>query len=525
MTGLTAWLLPVVELLGVIVIAILLVSLLVTGLLRSLRRLSDARAAPSWRLLLALRVLVGFRDERPGRLRKWIPVSGQNFIAMVGTAIGVWALVVVLSVMGGFEADLKGKIVRHTPTVAVEPEVDPEAPDATARVAALAAELAEAVPGATAAEPYVEGEAMVTSPTNMSPGMVVRGLPAGGALEALWLQPTVAERSLRGLKDPVRLIPDREMGFARRKRADVQGEAGAGAGSGAEVEAGAEARAAQGEESMPSITADAGLRGRVLPGILLGEELARSLAVGNGDEVIVVVPDGDVGPAGVRPRTRTFRVAGTFVSGLYEHDLKTAYVDGPEAEALFLLGAPNRVAVMRDDVDRLEDVEAAARAVVDRRGGGEVRTVAQANRSLFSALLVEKIAMFLVLGLVILVAAFNVFGSLVLITMEKSRDVAVLRSLGATRGAVRDVFLALGCAIGAVGTGAGLLLGLGTCAYIRWAGIRLPAEYYLRTLPVEVRAHEVALVAVAALGSALLATLYPATSVARPTPSDGLRND
>lgn len=530
MTGVASWLLPVLELVGVILFAVLLVSLLVTGLLRLLRRLSDARATPSWRMLLALRILVGFRDERPGRLRKWIPVSGQNFIAMVGTAIGVWALVVVLSVMGGFEADLKGKIVRHSPTITVEPPETTDDPDARTRVARLASDLA-ATPRAVASEAYVEGEAMVTSPTNMSPGMIIRGLPGDGTLERLWLTPSATAKALRGLKDPVRLLPDREMGF-RSRTAGAAGPDGSVDGTVEEpgdVEAPApgaltEARR-EAVETMPAILADAGRSGRVLPGILLGEELGRSLAVGTGDEVIVVVPDGDVGPAGVRPRTRTYRVTGTFVSGLYEHDLKTAYVTIEEAEALFLLAAPNRVAVMLDDVDGLAPAEAAVRDIVTGHGGGEVRTVAQANRSLFSALLVEKIAMFLVLGLVILVAAFNVFGSLVLITMEKSRDVAVLLSLGATRAGVRSVFLGLGMVIGAVGTGAGLLLGLGTCAYVVWAGIRLPAEYYLRTLPVAVSPGEVALVAVAALGSALLATIYPAVAVAKPSPSEGLRND
>ncbi len=384
--------------------------------------------------------------------------------------------------------------------------------DEPARVAALASDLA-ATPRATATEAFVESEAMLTSPTNMSPGMVIRGLAAGGALERLWLEPTTMPKALRGLKDPLRLLSDREMGF-RKKPVEAAAE-GPERAPQTDVEGG----------GMPIIVADAGRSGRLLPGILLGEELGRSLAVGTGDEVIVVVPDGDVGPTGVRPRTRTFRVSGTFASGLYEHDLKTAYVAIDEAEALFLLAAPNRVAVMLDDVDGLAPAEAAVRDIVARDGGGEVRTVAQANRSLFSALLVEKIAMFLVLGLVILVAAFNVFGSLVLITMEKSRDVAVLRSLGATRDGVRSVFLGLGMVIGAVGTGAGLLLGLGTCGYIVFAGIRLPAEYYLRTLPVEVRLGEVVLVAVAALGSALLATIYPATSVAKPSPADGLRND
>ncbi len=516
MTVLASWLLPVLELLGVILAAIVLVSLLVTGLLRVLRRLSDARAAPSWRALLAMRILVGFRDERPGRLRRWIPVSGQNFIAMVGTAIGVWALIVVLSVMGGFEADLKGKIVRHSPTITVQPPDRTGDGDAEARVEALARSLA-ATPGATASEAFVEGEAMITSPTNMSPGMAIRALPTGGALERLWLVPTTPAKALRGLTDPLRQMTDREMGFARRNEA-APGEPGEPPGDDGEP-------AAPGEATMPPIGAAISRSGRILPGILLGEELARSLAVGAGDEVVVVVPDGDVGPTGVRPRTRTYQVAGTFVSGLYEHDLKTAYMTVPEARNLFLLEAPNRVAVMLRDVDGLAPAEVAVRETVDRDGGGEVRTVAQANRSLFSALVVEKVAMFLVLGLVILVAAFNVFGSLVLITMEKSRDMAVLRSLGATRAGVRAVFLGLGTIIGLVGTGAGLLMGLSTCAYIVWAGIRLPAEYYLRTLPVQVRPLEVALVAVAALAAALLATVYPAMTVARPTPSDGLRND
>ena len=218
-------------------------------------------------------------------------------------------------------------------------------------------------------------------------------------------------------------------------------------------------------------------------------------------------------------------MVGTFASGMYEHDLKTAYVTLDEATRLFLLGTPNRIAVMLDDVDDLDAALPAVQAAVDRAGGGTVRTVAQVNRSLFSALLVEKIAMFLVLGLVILVAAFNVFGSLVLITMEKTRDIAVLRSVGATRAGVRGIFMALGGVIGVVGIIAGLLLGLGTCAYIAWAGIPLPAEYYLRELPVAVRPLEVALVTLAALAAGLLATLYPANTVAARAPSEGLRND
>lgn len=531
MDAIRALLLPVLQLLGVIAIAIGLVAALVGALVALLRRLSMGRLFTNYPLLVALRILVGFRADRPTLRQRLVPVSAQNFIAMVGTAIGVWALVVVLSVMGGFEADLKGKIVRHSPHVTVIPALDMAAAGGDEReVTALASDLA-AIRRATAAEPFIEGDAMVTSPLNMSPGMIIRGVRSGGALETLWLGTSTEAESLAALAHPVLTMSDRELGFEGTEGSGARSPASRILAEPSEDEGDEPVEPEPGDapgndepEAMPAI-GGASDPGRVLPGILLGEELANSLAVGVGEEVVVIVPDGDVGPTGVRPRTRTFRVTGTFMSGMYEHDLKTAYVTVDEAKHLFLLGTPNRIALMLEDIDHLDAVVPTVRDVVLRAGGGEVRTVAQVNRSLFSALLVEKIAMFLVLGLVILVAAFNVFGSLVLITMEKTRDIAVLRSIGATRHGVRGIFLALGGVIGAVGILAGLVLGLGTCAYIAWAGIPLPAEYYLRELPVAVRPLELLLVTLAAMAAGLLATLYPANAVAARAPSEGLRND
>ncbi len=517
MEGIRALFLPVLQLLGVIAFAIALVSALISALVALLRRLSTGRLFSNYPLMVALRILVGYHQDSRSLSHRLIPVSAQNFIAMVGTAIGVWALIVVLSVMGGFEDDLKGKIVRHSPHVTIVPTLDMAAAGGDdARVLGLATDLA-ATRRVQAAEPFVEGEAMVTSSLNMSPGMAIRGVRAGGALEALWLRPSAEPDALRALANPVLAMSDRELGFVQ----DLRDETKPLPDDDALAPMGDDPLASE----MPEIGASEATAGRILPGILLGEELASSLGVGVGDEVMVIVPDGDVGPTGVRPRTRTCRVAGTFASGMYEHDLKTAYVTLDEAKRLFLLGSPNRIAVMLDDIDHLDATVPVLQKVIDRSGGGTMRTVAQVNRSLFSALLVEKIAMFLVLGLVILVAAFNVFGSLVLITMEKTRDIAVLRSIGATRGGVRGIFLALGGVIGAVGIVAGLILGLGTCAYIAWAGISLPAEYYLRELPVAVRPLEVVLVTLAALAAGLLATLYPANAVAARAPSEGLRND
>lgn len=502
------FLVPILELAGVLAAAVLLVSGLVGMCVVAIRRGVGRGMLRSYRWLLALRILVGYRREGGGVAARLLPVSSQNFIAMVGTAIGVWALIVVLSVMGGFEADLKGKIVRHSPHVEVFAgasgpgaggRADPIDPGVEARL--------RAVRHVVAAEAYVVGEAMVTSSVNMSPGMTLVGVRPGGDLEARWLRAVSDPITVASLHAPVLAMSDREIGFRTR------GEPGEGA-----------VAAKPAEDAMPPLPARLGdRRGRVVPGIVLGEELARGLSVATGDTVSVVIPDGDVGPMGMRPRIRTFRVAGTFMSGLYEYDLRTAFLTLEAAENLLQIERPNRIGVLLDDVDHLDEAAADVRAIVGP--AAEVRTVARTHRALFSALKVEKVAMFLVLGLVILVAAFNIFGSLVLITLEKTRDIAVIRCLGATRRGVRAVFLILGGVIGAVGTTAGLILGLAACAYIRWTGIRLPSEYYLRTLPVEVRADEVALVVLAALGAALVATLYPAGMAARLSPADGLRND
>ncbi len=513
------FLVPVLELVGVLAAAVLLVSGLVGVFVLAIRRGVGRGMLRSYRWLLALRILVGFREgsRREGVTARLLPVSSQNFIAMVGTAIGVWALIVVLSVMGGFEADLKGKIVRHSPHVEVlagpgeaGQRADLFGPGVEGRL--------RAVRHVVAAEAYLVGEAMVTSSVNMSPGMTLVGVRPGGDLEEQWLRPISDPVVVASLHAPVLAMADREMGFRTR-----QGRPESTGGWARPVEEGAVTQEPT-ADGMPALPATLGeRRGRVLPGIVLGEELARGLSVATGDTVSVVVPDGDVGPMGLRPRIRTFRVAGTFMSGLYEYDLRTAFLTLEAAANLLQTDRPNRIGVLLEDVDHLDEAAADVRAVVGPTA--EVRTVARTHRALFSALKVEKVAMFLVLGLVVLVAAFNIFGSLVLITLEKTRDIAVIRCLGATRHAVREVFLILGGVIGAVGTLAGLVLGLAACGYIRWTGIRLPSEYYLRTLPVEVRADEVALVVLAALGAALVATLYPAGMAARLSPADGLRND
>lgn len=512
MSDLSRYIVAALQLAGVIGAAVLMVSATVTLLVKLLQRASRKGLFGTYVPMVALRVLVGFRDTGPSSKKSSIiPVSSQNFIAMVGTAMGVWALIVVLSVMGGFEGDLKGKIVRHNPHITVEPRGSNSAElqdiSSVERLEIWKGDISKCK-GVHAVETYLTGEAMIASSISMGPGLTVNGIEPGGAMQNQWLDGITNPVFLKNLKKPFRVMTDRELDFSEKTIAlQEQGTAN------------------QDEGAIPAIPDGSGNDGRVLPGILLGDELARSLSASIGEKVSVVVPDGDIGPTGVRPRTKSFRVVGTFNTGMYDLDLKTAFILMDSAKDLFLTEGPNRLSVIIDDLEDLDRIAAEVAVLTGAPEKARIGTVVQANRSLFTALVIEKIAMFLVLGLVILVAAFNTFGSLTLITLEKTRDISVLRSLGATSGGIRAIFLALGGVIGLVGTFSGLLLGLGTCAYIAWAGIELPAEYYLRSLPVEVRPLEVLAVVFAALGAGLLATIYPATAVATISPSQGLRND
>lgn len=498
---------PGLQLVAVIVCSLIMTAVLVGVTVRLLKVFSEKGHPRSWRLMLALRFLVGFRDENPSRFKRLVPVAGQNFIAMTGTAIGVWALIVVLSVMSGFELDLKNKIIRNNPHITVErcPEPTDEFDEAPACDKLI--ERVRKIPGVARAESFSHGEALIASQINMGPGTTIRGIDMGGDLERLWLTGSVSSGALRGLAHPELTVVDRELGF------DVAPSSAQDrvAGSPGEL------------DLKPVGTGGAGTRNR--PGIILGSELALGLGVGEGDEVTVVVPDGDIGPTGVIPSTRTFRVVGTLKTGLYEYDLKTAFVLKQEGLKLFFNPGRERIAVQVSDMDRLDGIAAAVTAATADQGDARVRTVTQTNRSLFSALMIEKIAMFLVLGLVILVAAFNVFGSLLLITMEKTRDIAVLRSMGVTRNGIRAVYFQIGTVIGLTGTLSGLILGLATCYYIKAVGISLPSEYYIDRLPVNVAAMDVTVVAVAALAAALVATIYPTSAVASMSPAEGLRND
>ena len=261
-----------------------------------------------------------------------------------------------------------------------------------------------------------------------------------------------------------------------------------------------------------------------LPAIIMGKELSRMLAVQPGDSVTLVSPMGKLTPVGRVPQNRKFKVTAIFDSGMYEYDATMVYVSLKEAQDF--LGLDDRatgVEVRVTDVYRADQVGSA----VSKKLGYPywAKDWKQMNRSLVSALKLEKIAMFVILIMIVLVGALNIISTLVMVVMEKNRDVAILRAMGATRRNIMAVFMFQGVLVGVVGTVVGLAAGLGLCHLLaKYKFIELPSDvYYISTLPVRVEMLDVVLVIAAALVISFLATLYPSWHASRLNPVESLR--
>jgi len=261
-----------------------------------------------------------------------------------------------------------------------------------------------------------------------------------------------------------------------------------------------------------------------LPAIILGKELSRMLAVQPGDTVTVVSPMGKLTPVGRVPQNRKFKVTAIFDSGMYEYDATMVYISLKEAQDF--LGLDNRATGVEVKVTDIYKADQVGAAVSTKLGYPYwTKDWKQMNRSLVSALKLEKIAMFVILIMIVLVGALNIISTLVMVVMEKNKDVAILRAMGATQKSIMTVFMVQGVLVGVVGTLVGLASGLGLCHLLaKYKFIELPSDvYYISTLPVRVEMLDVVLVIVAALVISFLATLYPSWHASRLNPVESLR--
>lgn len=258
--------------------------------------------------------------------------------------------------------------------------------------------------------------------------------------------------------------------------------------------------------------------------VILGKELAANLGVTVDDSVEVLVPGGSVTPLGAFPRVARFRVSGVFESGMYEYDSSFAYVSIEEAGRL--MGMQGRVTGIEVKVEDIYAAGAVAVRIRERLGLPYwTKDWMQSNRNLFSALKLEKTVMFIILVLIVMVAAFNIISTLIMVVMDKTKDIAVLMTMGATRRSIRRIFALEGLLIGVAGTTAGLALGAGLCLLLaRYQFIRLPSDvYYISTLPVALSPGMFLLVGASSIAICLLATLYPSRQASRVDPAEAIR--
>jgi len=260
-----------------------------------------------------------------------------------------------------------------------------------------------------------------------------------------------------------------------------------------------------------------------LPGIVIGVDLAKTLGVVEGDEVTVLTPQGNLTPMGVYPRSRRARVVGRFSLGLYEFDSAYGFVSLPLARRMLDRAEVDVIELRIDDIYRAGEVAAAIPAALGTKYFSQ--TWAELNRALFQALWLEKMAISITIGLIVMVAALNIVASLVLLVMEKSPDIAILKTMGAPARSVMAVFMLQGLVIGAVGTLVGATAGYAVATVLdRYQLIRVPMDVYqIAYVPFVIEGADLAVVVASAIVICFLATIYPARQAARLDPVDALR--
>jgi lipoprotein-releasing system permease protein len=409
---------------------------------------------------------IGLRYLKAKRKQTFISII--TLISIAGVAVGVMALIVVLSVMSGFEKTLKEKIVGTQAHIILQKTMGEgiENYDEVAK-------KVEEVEGVVSAAPFIISQVMLSTDTNVS-GVVVKGIDPtreGKVTELLVYLTTGRLQDLQKTQDN-------------------------------------------------------------LTGIILGVELAKHLGVSVNDKLQMISPLGTMTPMGMMPKMKRFRVAGIFRSGHFEFDNTLAFVSIESAQKFFNLDS--RVTGIEIKTSNIYKVKEIGREIRQKVGFPFwTRDWMEMNRNLFSALRLEKIAMFIILALIVLVAAFNIISTLIMVVMEKNRDIAILKAMGAPSKGILRIFIIEGLVIGVVGTALGAISGLALALNLETVtgfvenlfGFKILSGdvYYIDKLPSQVNSLDVILIVVMAILISLLATLYPSWRASKLDPAETLR--
>jgi lipoprotein-releasing system permease protein len=436
-------------------------------------------------------------------------LTAIGVLSIFGVSLSNCTLTTVLSVMGGFSGDLKEKILKTNAHVVVDnPKGDIDDWRQTL-------EKVREVDGVLAATPLVQGEMMMNARTN-NHAILMKGIdvPSFGKVSNVLSKLESGDTGF--LENPKKLFEQ-----IKQKRKQLYGDEASGEKDEKGSKDSEEKKKEKEEESL--IPAPAQPRDRVLPALIVGRELSRALRLYEGGEVNIISPLGDIGPTGPIPKSRPFRVGGVFFSGMYEFDSLYVYTSLKDAQKFMRKG--DRISEIHMTVANPNRADVTAVAVQKALGKDlRVRSWAELNASLFSALKLEKIVMFIFLSLAIMVASFCIIATLTMLVLEKGAEVSTLMTLGATSSHIRSVFRFEGLLIGIVGTFSGLLLGLGLCVTLSTVGLKIdPEVWYLEQLPVDMSPLEFLFVGGASLIITQLATFYPANAAARLTPVEGLK--
>ena len=398
--------------------------------------------------------------------RRQAVVGLVTLISVTGVAAGVAALVVALAITNGMRRDLQDRLLGSTSHVTL---------------------MRMKTDGIRDWQPLLERLRHLPHVTAAAPGMYEQVMVSNGPRSGFAMLKAIIPAQERTVSDLLGMITS---------------------GSAADL--------APAESTLGSVTA-------ALPALVLGNELAESLGVMVGDSVLVTSPQGELTPMGVIPSFRKFRVAGIYHSGFYQYDSAMGFVRLSDAQRLF--SEPDVITVINFKVDDMYKAASIGREIEEAAGKGfQTSNWIDDNRELFHALALEKIVTFIIIGLIVLVAALNILIALTMMVMEKTRDIAVLMSFGVMPEQVRRIFLMQGLLISLLGTAAGLVLGYFAC----WAGghyhLHLSADLYaMDTLPFAPVWTDGVLVAVVSIGVSLLATVYPSSTAAGILPAEALR--